>query len=60
MTIDQVLEHFGGVAETSRALDISYQAVSQWVEKGAVPEGRQWQIQAITGNQLTVSHETAA
>lgn len=52
MTFKQVIDHFGGVAEVARTLDISYQAVREWGLKGAVPEGRQWQIQAITGGEL--------
>lgn len=60
MTVTEVLEHFGGVAETSRALKITYQAVDQWVEKNAVPEGRQWQIQALTDGKLQVDEPLSA
>mgnify|MGYP000946324714 CR=1 FL=1 len=59
MKISEVIEYYGGVADTARALNISYQAVQQWVEKGEVPEGRQWQLQAITDGALTVD-QTAA
>lgn len=57
MTVDQVIEHYGGIAEVARKLSISYQAVQQWVDKGAVPEGRQWQIQALSGGSLVVDAE---
>lgn len=60
MTIQQVLDHFGGIAATSKALDISYQAVRQWVDKGEVPEGRQWQIQALTSGALSVQQKLSA
>lgn len=52
MTIDQVLKHFGGISEVAAAVGISYQAVYQWVENGAVPKGRQWEIQALTSGEL--------
>lgn len=60
MTVQEVIEHFGGVAETARALSISYQAVQQWLDKGQVPEGRQWQIQVLTDGALSVSEKPAA
>lgn len=60
MTVDQVLAHYGGVANTARVLSISYQAVREWVEKGQVPDGRQWQIQALTNGELTAATEDAA
>lgn len=59
MTVQEVLEHFGGVAETARALAITYQAVQQWVDKGSVPMGRQWQIQAITHGKLSADKAAA-
>lgn len=60
MTVEQVLERFGGIAGTARALKISYQAVQQWADKGVVPEGRQWQIHALTNGELPVEENTAA
>jgi phage antirepressor YoqD-like protein len=60
MTIDQVLKHFGGVSETAKAFGIEYQAVHQWVRKGKVPEGRQWQLQSMTNGLLTVEQTKVA
>lgn len=60
MTVQDVLEHFGGVSATARKLKVSYQAVRLWVEKGEVPAGRQWQIQAITNYALTVDEKLSA
>jgi DNA-binding transcriptional regulator YdaS (Cro superfamily) len=60
MTITEVLDHYGGVAPLAKALGISYQAVNQWVEKGQVPEGRQWQIQSMTDGALTVEGQDTA
>lgn len=60
MTVDQVLKHFGGKSETARALDISYQAVNQWEDNGYVPEGRQWEIQALTDGHLVAEKRRTA
>lgn len=38
----------------------SPQAVGQWVENGKIPEGRQYQIQAITHGALKVGDTEAA
>lgn len=47
-----VIEHFGGVHRTARALHISAQAVSKW--PSTIPIGRAYQIQAITSGKLIV------
>jgi hypothetical protein len=60
VTVQQVLDYFGGIAATSKALEISYQAVRQWEEKGSVPEGRQWQLQALTSGALSVDQKLSA
>lgn len=60
MTTQDVLDHFDGIAKTAKALDISYQAVRQWVDKGEVPEGRQWQIQAISRGKLKADQRKTA
>lgn len=53
MTLEQVFKYFGSPAETARALGVTIQAVSAWQNKfGYVPEGRQWQIQAMTRGKL--------
>lgn len=60
MKATEVIEYFGGIPPVAKALGITYQAVWGWVEKDAVPEGRQWQLQGMTGGALTVSVENAA
>ncbi len=45
-----VIEFFGGVTETAKALKIKSQAVSQWPDE--VPELRAYQIEAITKGAL--------
>lgn len=46
--IEQVIEHFGGVTKTARALGVTSQAVSQWRAAGMVPEMRAYQIELKT------------
>lgn len=60
MNIKAVIDHFGGIANTARALGITYQAVQQWVKAGQIPKGRQWEIQGITKGQLSVCEDSAA
>jgi hypothetical protein len=52
MTPTQVINFFGGKANTARKCGISYQAVDKWTEKGEVPEGRQALIQIQTDGAL--------
>lgn len=60
MTVTQVIEHFGSVSEVSRKLRVTYQAVQHWKNHDEVPEGRQWQIQALTKGKLKASVKSAA
>lgn len=57
MTVQEVLDYYGGVAPTARALGINYVSVREWREKGKVPMGRQWEIQAKTAGALTAERE---
>lgn len=52
MTPNQVIEHFDGIPKAAKALGITYQAIQQWILKGEVPEGRQYQIELLTNGQL--------
>lgn len=52
MTPAQVFAHFGDKAKTAKKLNISYQAVQQWEDKGCVPVGRQFEIQVLTDGKL--------
>lgn len=53
-----VIEHFGGVLATAKALGITSQSVSQWPEE--IPELRAFQIERLTNGLLTVSANDAA
>lgn len=60
MKKSEVIDFFGGIQQTADALGIRYQSVREWPEEG-VPEGRQYQIQVISGGKLKASQsETAA
>lgn len=45
-----VIEHFGSITATAKALGISHVAVSKWDE--IIPKGRAYQIEVMTGGQL--------
>lgn len=60
MTVHEVIHHFDGIPGVAKALGISYQAVQQWADKGRVPMGRQWELQALTDGKLKVSNGQAA
>lgn len=60
MTPTEVIEHFGSIPKVAKALDVSYQAVAQWVEKGEVPEVRQWHVHAASGGVLQVDEKKSA
>ncbi len=49
MKKQEVLEYFGGIKQTAKALGVSIQAVYKWE---SVPLGRQYQIQVMTGGRL--------
>ncbi len=55
MQAQEVVTHYGGISKVAKELGISYQAVRGWIQKGEVPEGRQWQLQAMSGGTLKVS-----
>ncbi|OCA62788.1 Cro/Cl family transcriptional regulator [Aeromonas piscicola] len=52
-----VLEHFGTVTATAKALGISHVAVSKWSE--TIPQGRAYQIEVLTGGKLKASVHSA-
>ena len=60
MTVTDVLEHFDGKSNTAKALGINYQAVDQWEKNGRVPDGRQWQIQAMINGKLKAEEAKTA
>lgn len=60
MTLEQVLEHFGiRSGDLAKKLGVTAGAVSQWKATG-VPQGRQWQIEAMTGGKLKADRPVKA
>jgi transcriptional repressor of cell division inhibition gene dicB len=57
MTKEEVINHFGSVANLARALKISTQAIYDWGSD--VPEARQYQIQVLTNGELKASATAA-
>lgn len=57
MTVEEVLNYYGGVVATAKALGIRSPSVSEWVRRGYVPQGRQWEIQAKTAGKLQADQE---
>lgn len=55
MTPKDVLDYFGGLSATARALGCKPQSVIEWVSAGRVPEGRQYQVELATGGRLRAS-----
>jgi len=53
-----VIQYFGGITATAKALRISPQAVFLWGDE--VPSLRAYQIEVITKGALTISRETPA
>lgn len=55
MTPQQVIDYFGGtIPKAAKALDVTYQAIAQWIEADKVPRGRQFEIQDLTEGDLKV------
>ena len=52
MTVNEVIEHFGGRRRTATALGVTYQAVKNWVLAGEVPWVRQRDIELETLGKL--------
>lgn len=46
MDPQKVIDHFGGTqASAAKALGVAQSSIAEWVAKGEVPEGRQYQIE---------------
>jgi hypothetical protein len=52
MNPKELIDHFGGIGATARALSVKAPSVSEWKAKGAVPIGRQFQAEVLTGGAL--------
>ena len=50
MRKQDVINHFGCVANLAKKLGCSTQAISQWPE--SIPQGRAYQIEVLTGGKL--------
>lgn len=60
MNLEQVLKHFGVKPyELADKLGVSRGAISQWKSSG-IPEGRQWQIEALTKGELKADKSVKA
>ena len=46
MTIKQFVKHFGGVPAASRETGIPQGTIRQWIARGKIPKGRQYEIAA--------------
>jgi DNA-binding transcriptional regulator YdaS (Cro superfamily) len=53
--IDKVIEHFGGVAATARALGVSQPAVCQWLLNGVLPPRRAIEVEEMTHGHFKAS-----
>jgi hypothetical protein len=47
ITYDEALAVFARPAALARALGVTRASVSEWKEKGVLPEGRVWQLIAL-------------
>lgn len=59
MTPQEVIQHFGTQVKAAQALGIKQSSVAGWIKNGVVPEGRQYQIQLLTGGQLRADQKAA-
>ena len=47
MSIEDIIKHFGGVAQTARALKVTRQTVYNWRRSGEMPEVRKMQATVL-------------
>lgn len=52
MTVTQVIEFFGGVGATARALDLKQPSISKWRKNKSIPWMRQLHIERVTKGKL--------
>lgn len=55
MTPQEVLRYFGTQSNIAKAVGCKDSSVSEWFDKGEVPEGRQYQIELATRGFLRAS-----
>ncbi len=52
MTPDQAIQHFGSISKLARALGLANPTIYDWLNAGAIPEPRQYQIELATCGRL--------
>lgn len=52
MTPTELISFFKTQARAARALGCAQSTISEWVDNGHVPDGRQYQAQIATGGKL--------
>lgn len=59
MTPQQVVDYFGNgsIPDAAKELDVTYQAISQWLTAKKVPRGRQFELQDLSGGVLKVDEK---
>ena len=60
MTPDEVINHYSNKRGVTEALGVSRQVVDQWIRRGLVPMGRQFEIQILTGGGLRAGVNSTA
>jgi hypothetical protein len=55
MTPNDLITLFKTQTEIAKALGCAQSSVAEWFETGRVPEGRQYQIELLTGGALRAS-----
>ena len=50
----QAIKFLGSSAELARRLGVTPPAISQWDDDEPIPQGRAWQIEAISSGRLRV------
>jgi DNA-binding transcriptional regulator Cro len=59
MTAEEIYQYFGSAYSAAKAIGITKQAFSKWIEKRFVPFNRQIAIQKITKGKLVAKEEDA-
>ena len=54
MTTKQMIKYYGSITAAAKALNITHEAVRQWVTAGSIPVARQYQLQVLTDGALRV------
>lgn len=55
MTTQEALEHYGGIKQLAKALDVWPQAIYKWGERP--PRSKQFELQVLSNNKLQIDGE---